>query len=335
MKAASPPDTLHAGSRAHQPTWVLLAPLILSLLPGPGSGWGASGWAATPPPDSTPSITHAVACTDYTQGKVVLLDPSGQVTWEYQTRSCNDLWVLPNGNLLFNTGHGVREVTRQQTVVFDYSSPSEIYACQRLPNGNTFVGECNSGRLLEIEPSGRVAHEVRLLPEGRDGGHLFMRNARVLPNGHFLVTHYGEQVVREYRRDGTTVATLQARGGPHSAVRLPNGNTVVTCGDLPGGSRVFEADPAGTVVWEVRDGDLPGIPLKFLAGLHRLPNGNTVVANWLGHGQFGTAPHLVEITPGKRVVWTLREHPALRTVSSVLILDTQEEASSRKDALWH
>jgi len=60
--------------------------------------------------------------------------------------SCNDVWILPGGNLLFNTGHGVKEVTRAKEVVFSYESASAIYACQRLANGLTFIGECNSGR---------------------------------------------------------------------------------------------------------------------------------------------------------------------------------------------
>ncbi len=280
-----------------------------------------------------PTNTHRFACTDYTQGKVFIVAADGGVEWEYQTKSCNDLWVLPNGNLLFNTGRGVREVTRAKQVVFDYQSKSEIYACQRLTNGNTFIGECNSGRLLEVEPSGRIAKEVRLLPEGKDGGHLYMRNARRLANGHYLVTHYGEQVVREYDADGKVVLTIPAAGGPHSAARLPNGNTVITCGDQPGGARVFEVDQAGKVVWQVQGDELPGISLKFIAGFHRLPNGNTVIANWLGHGQFGKAPHVIEITPDKRVVWTSANHEKMRTVSSVQVLDVKGDATCGE--IWH
>ena len=241
--------------------------------------------------------------------------------------------MLPNGNLLFNTGHGVREVTRDKRVVFDYQSKSEIYACQRLANGNTFIGECNSGRLLEVEPSGRIAKEVRLLPEGKDGGHLYMRNARRLADGHYLVTHYGEQVVREYDADGKVVCSIPAAGGPHSAARLPNGNTVISCGDLPGGARVFEVDPSGKVVWQVQGDELPGISLKFIAGFHRLPNGNTLIANWLGHGQFGKAPHLIEITPDKCVAWTSANHEKMRTVSSVQALDVKGDAT--RGEVWH
>lgn len=273
------------------------------------------------PAADTPAKGHPFACTDYTQGKVFLVSAEGKAEWDYPAANCNDLWVLPNGNLLFNTGHGVREVNRNKEVVFDYQSKSEIYACQRLTNGNTFIGECNSGRLLEVEPGGRIAKEVRLLPEGKDGGHAYMRNARRLPNGHYLVAHYGGGVVREYDADGRTVLTIPAAGGPHSVARLPDGNTLVTCGDQAGGSRVFEADPAGKTVWEVKGDELPGISLKFIAGVQRLPNGNTVICNWLGHGQFGKAPHLIEITRDKRVVWSFADHATMKTISSVQLLD--------------
>ena len=264
---------------------------------------------------------HPFACTDYSQGKVFIVTADGKVEWEYPAKSCNDLWVLPNGNLLFNTGHGVREVTRDRQVVFDYQSKSEIYACQRLANGNTFIGECNAGRLLEVAPDGKIVKEIRLLPEGKDGGHLYMRNARRLANGHYLVTHYGEQVVREYDAEGKIVREIPAKGGPHSAARLPNGNTLIACGDRAGGRRVFEVDPAGKTVWEIKDGDLPGINFYLMTGFQRLQNGNTVISNWLGHGQSGKAPHLIEVTPDKKVVWTFADHKTMKTISSVQLLD--------------
>ena len=264
---------------------------------------------------------HHFVCTDYTQGKVFIVSEEGQAEWEYPAPSCNDLWVLPNGNFLFNTGHGVKEVTREKQVVFEYTSKSEIYACQRLADGRTFVGECNAGRLLELDPAGKIVKEIKLLPEGKDGGHSYMRNARRLADGHYLVAHYGGNVVREYDADGKVVREIPAPGRPHSAIRLPNGNTLVACGDGPGGSRVFEADAAGKTVWEVKDGELPGISLKFMAGLQRLPNGNTVMSNWLGHGKFGQAPHVIEVTPDKQVVWTFADHRTMKTISSLQLLD--------------
>jgi outer membrane protein assembly factor BamB len=269
---------------------------------------------------------HRFACTDYTQGKVFLVDDAGKVAWSYDAPNANDIWVLPNGNLLFNTGHGVKEVTRDKKVVFSYESTSEIYACQRLPNGNTFIGESNAGRILEVNPAGQIVKQVRLLPEGQDGGSAYMRNARRLPDGNYLVAHYGLQVVCEYDPNGKVVWQVAAPGGPHSVVRLPDGNTLIASADRDGApARVFEVTPDGRTVWEVRGEELPGISLKFMAGLHRLPNGNTVMSNWLGHGQFGKAPHLIEVTRDKRVVWTFADHQTMKTISSVQILDVDGE----------
>ena len=276
---------------------------------------------------------HHFVCTDYSAGKVFIVNAQGKVEWEYAAGHCNDVWALPNGNVLCNTGHGVQEITRQKEVVFRYDSSSEIYACQRLANGNTFIGECNAGRLLEVAPDGKVVRETRLLPAGKDGGHLYIRNARQLADGHYLVTHYGQKVVCEYDAQGRKLREIPAPGGPHSAVRLPNGNTLIACGDAPGGPQVIEVDKEGKTVWKVEAEDLPGIHLKFMAGLQRLPNGNTVMCNWLGHGQTGKAPHLIEITRDKRVLWTFFDHQTMSTVSSVQLLDVPGDPT--RGEVWH
>ncbi len=296
--------------------------------------WAAESQAPLPSAPIQQGRGHHFACTDYSQGKVFIVSAEGKVEWEYATPNCNDLWVLPNGNLLFNTGHGVKEVTRDKQVVFNYQSQSEIYACQRLANGNTFVGECNAGRLLELSPSGQVVKEIRLLPEGKNGGHLYMRNARRLQNGHYLVTHYGAQVVKEYDSEGKVVQEIPAPSGPHSAFRLPNGHTVIACGDaVKEGAKVFEVDADGKTVWSIASNELPGISFKFMTGLQRLPNGNTVMSNWLGHGNFGKAPHIIEVTPDKKVVWTFADHKTMRTISSIQILDVAGDVT--KGEIWH
>lgn len=271
---------------------------------------------------------HPFACTDYVQGKVFLISAEGKIEWEYPASRCDDLWVLPNGNLLFNIEKGVREVSRDKRVVFSYDSESEVFACQRLPDGSTFIAERNGGRLLEVDPAGKIVRQLRLLPEGKDGGHYYLRNARKLPNGNYLVTHYAMEVVREYDAEGKVVMEIPAIGGPHSVVRLASGNTLVACGDRrKDEAKVFEVDKSGKVVWQVDSGDLPGIQLFLMTGLQRLPNGNTVMSNYLGHGQFGKGPHLIEVTPDKKVVWTFFDHKAVKTIASVQLMDVPGDAT--------
>jgi len=280
-----------------------------------------------PPALLAQSVTHSFVCTDYTQGKIFIVSEEGKAIWEYPAMHCNDVWMLPNGNILFNTGNGVKEVTRDKQVVFQYDSKSDIYACQRLPNGNTFIGESNFGKLIEVAPDGKVIKEIHLIPDSVDAGYAFMRNARKLANGHFLVAHYGLDVVREYDQQGLVIMEIPVKGGPHSVVRLPEGNTLVACSDHNGDPKVVEFDPKGKIIWQVLKNELPGIEFKFMTGLQRLPNGNTVMTNWLGHNQFGKAPHAIEVTRDKKVVWTYNDSSFIQTMSSIQILDNRSDFS--------
>jgi hypothetical protein len=273
--------------------------------------------------DKTEKVTHSFVCTDYTQGMVCVVSEDDKLVWQYPAENCNDIWVLPGGNLLFNTGHGVKEVTREKKIVFSYNSKSEIYACQRLSNGNTFIGECNSGRLLEVNPDGKIVKTIKLLPDSTDGGHAFMRNARKLDNGNYLVAHYGLDKVCEYDSIGKLVMEIPITGGPHSVIRLPNGNTFIACSDHNGEPRVVEADKSGAIVWQLSKNELPGIELKFMTGMQCLPNGNLLLTNWLGHNQFGKAPHAFEITRDKKVVWVFSNNSFLKTMSSIQLIDKQ------------
>ena len=134
-------------------------------------------------------------------------------------------------------------MTRQNDTIFHYESKSPVFACQRLKNGNTFVGECVTGRMLEISPKGKIVKETCILPKGvKDGGFAFMRNARRLDNGHFLVAHYGDQCVKEYDANGKVVWKLDVPGGPHSLTRLPNGHTLIAVADKDQNPRLIEVN---------------------------------------------------------------------------------------------
>ena len=148
-----------------------------------------------------------------------------------------------------------------------------------------------------------------------------MRNARRLASGHYLVAHYGLGVVREYDTADRQVREIAAPAGPHSAIRLPDGNTLIACGDREKNAHIFEVDPQGNTVWQVTSDDLPNIRLAFMTGLQRLPNGNTVMTNWLGHGRLGTAPHIIEVTPQKEVVWSFSDHQTMKTIATIQLLD--------------
>lgn len=270
------------------------------------------------------SQCNIFAGADYSQGIVFIME-NNKIIWTHKAPESNDLWALPNGNLLFSTGKGVLEVTCHNDTIFHYSSSSAIFACQRLKNGNTFIGECNTGRLLEVSPQGKIVKEVCILPEGvKDGGFAFMRNARRLDNGNYLVAHYGNQVVKEYNREGKEVWSVPVPGGPHSIIRLPNGNTLISVADMTQNPRIIEVDKAGKVLWELSNKDIPGSPLKFLGGMQYFSDGRLLFTNWTGHVNPVKKQHLFLVDRKKNVLYTLRNCEGIQTMSSVVTLEKQK-----------
>lgn len=80
-----------------------------------------------------------------------------------------------------------------------------------------------------------------------------------------------------------------------------------------GHGKVLKFDEKGACVWEY--------PAPRCQDVWALPNGNTVVCNWLGHGQYGQGIPVSEVTPEKQIVWMFRDNQRTRSVSSVCVLD--------------
>ena len=49
--------------------------------------------------------TKTFAGADYSQGIVFVME-NNRIVWKHKAPDSNDLWILPNGNILFTTGRG-------------------------------------------------------------------------------------------------------------------------------------------------------------------------------------------------------------------------------------
>ena len=127
-----------------------------------------------------------------------------------------------------------------------------------------------------------------------------------------------ERKVVELDGDGTVLNEIKVPGDPHEVVPLKDGHLLVTCGD---GHKALEFDQSGKIVWELNENDLPGNPLRLMAGCTRLPNGNTVFCNYLGHGHIGEQAQLLEVTQDKKVVWTFADHGHFNSINQLQLLD--------------
>jgi len=257
---------------------------------------------------------HAFLLADSGRKVVAIFSAEGKRLWEYPAGSTYDAWLLDNGNVLFSTGRGAKEVTLGKKVVWQYTTRSETFAVQRLSDGNTLVGEATAGRLVEVDPKGKVAKAIELT--FKKGGHMCMRMARKTAAGTYLVAHTGDRVVREYDASGKVILEITPPGMAYEALRLPDGHTLVS--HQTGAS---EYDARGKAVWAVTGKDLPEMGFKWITTIQRLPNGNTILGNWLGHRQEGKGRQIFEVTPDRKVVWLFEDHKAIRWVSTVRILD--------------
>ena len=272
------------------------------------------------------AVTHPFICADNGLNKVFVVGTDGAIQWEFDVPVGQDVWRLPNGSYLVSHLRGAWEVTPDKQIVWQYQSPegTEVHTCQPLPDGKVMVIECGTSRIVEVDRDGKIAKEVKLQTT-TTAVHGQFRNGRKLANGHYLVAFVGENRLVEVDGEGKEVWSYNTPGNCFAGVRLPDGNTLIPCGD---GHKLIEVNPQGQIVWQIDENELPGIPLRFVAGVQRLPNGNTVVCNWGGHGHIDEQPLIFEVTRDKQVVWKVDDYEHFQTISHVMLLDVEGDATT-------
>lgn len=278
-------------------------------------------------------------------GKLAMVDERGQIEWEMEWGGIHDIHILDSGNILTRRGRSeVVEIDPQtKDIVWSYDSAKrngnegeqvEIHAFQPLAGDNVMIAESGPARIIEVNRDGKILSQIKLKVDNPHP-HMDTRLARKLANGHYLVCHEGDGVLREYDGDGKVVweyevpmfgKQAQPGHGPESfgnklfgAVRLKNGNTLIATGN---GHSVIEVTPDKQIVWHLQQNDLPGITLAWVTTLEVLPNGNYVIGNChAGAGQ----PLLVEVEPkSKKVVWTFDHFDTFgNSVSNSQLMDVE------------
>lgn len=264
---------------------------------------------------------HPFFCTDASGNKVALVAADGKVEWEFPCRHPQDCWVLANGNFLFCHETGVIELTRERKIAWEYKSgpATEVHACQPLADGRVLLVENGPCRIIEVDRAGTIAREIKLTPPPPAVKlHDQFRSVRKTKDGHYFVSRKGEHSVEELDGAGKSLRRIPVPGDVHEALLLPDGHLLVACGE---GHKVIEYDRDLKVVWELGENEVPGNPLRLMTGFQRLPNGNTIFCNYLGHGHLGEQPHFFEITRDKKVVWQFADHAHFKTINQIQVLD--------------
>jgi len=266
-------------------------------------------------------------------GKTVIrADGTGKHLWtKSEGGNCHDIWMLPNGNVLYANGTVFEVDPKNNKVVFEYTPKvtkgGGVYSCQRLENGNTMLGVNSTGTILEVDSKGKEVFKLQL-PLAKEGDHHNLRMVRKLDNGNYLACHSGPKLVREYTPKGKIVQEIKPPADAKvafSAVRLPCGNTLVSyC------SGISEYNKKGEVVWNFTPKDLPELALGLLTGLHVLENGNIVVGIYGIKKDAANSAGAFEITRDKKLVWSYSNPKGSRSMMGVQKLDKEGKPLSKK-----
>ncbi len=282
----------------------------------------------------------------------------GKVVWTYEIpirdeksdrlSEYSDMHQLSNGDVVFAYKTGWRKINQAKEVIFDFKCPRETG-----PDGLEYWTECHTAQpigpdrvmyMLNGAPAklriynlktGQIEmeHVMRTKNPASTKVHGQFRNVRMTKAGTYLIAHMDLGKVIEYDQDWKEIWSCDAPSVWH-AVRLDNGNTLISGNQY---ATAREVNPKGETVWEVKDGDLPGIKLLGVHEVIRLANGNTVITNWCAGFQNDKAlwpktAQLIELTPDKKIVWVLSQwkDPDLGPASCIQLLDEPGRAEERE-----
>jgi hypothetical protein len=182
---------------------------------------------------------NRVLIAEYLSRCVTERDFDGKVVWTHQVDLPINCQRLPGGQTFIATRRQLLLVDRSGKEVFTYTHPeTSITAAQMVPGGQMVLVSA-AGVCHRLDAAGK---ELKRFPVGRVynlGGSIDL-----LPGGRVLVPQYQDNKVVEYSPEGKVLWQAPVPW-PTSAVRLPNGNTLVVSRNH---ASVVELSPAGQEV---------------------------------------------------------------------------------------
>jgi hypothetical protein len=268
-------------------------------------------------------VKHRFIASGSGMKEIVIVDENGDIEWSYPSgKECNDVSMLSDSTILFSCRTGAKMVNLNKEVLWEYKGEpkTEVQSASMLKNGRILIIQNGTpAKLMEISKKGKVKKQL-IIPTTKENPHAQFRNIRKTGKGTYLIGYFSENKVCEFDKSGKIIRTIPMKGNAFSSVRLENGNTLIACGD---GHRLIEVDKNNKEVWTLEENEIPGHPLRFVANIHRLPNGNTVICNWGGHGHRNGQAQIFEITRDKKVVWEVSDWDKFKTISTLQILDVE------------
>ena len=260
----------------------------------------------------------------------VFIVKSGKVVWFYDDPAgkgeVSDAVLLSNGTVLIAHQFAIKLISPDKKVLWNYDAPVGTEIHTAVPIGKDHVLFVQNGDPAMVKVVNIVNGEITKhfqVPVGNPKSpHMHFRHSRITPAGTLLIAHMDMNKVCEYDAEGKEIWSFPA-DSPWGATPLKNGNIL-----LVDRQDIREITHRGETVAKFSKSDAGNFTLGSLQLAWRLPNGNTLINNWVNewNGPIDKAHppiQAVEMTPDKKVVWVLSSwnSPDLGPATTIQVLD--------------
>lgn len=169
--------------------------------------------------------------------KIFLVD-HGKIAWTYSTGGGNeldDIWMLSNGNILYTRMQYVAEITPDKKVVWRYDARkgTEIHTCQPIGFDKVLfvLNGLPAPKLMIVNIQTKQVELERDMPATSTTDpksvHAQFRRVRLTAQGTYLASFLKMNRVIEYDKNFKEIWSYDIQS-PWAAIRLKNGNTLIT-----------------------------------------------------------------------------------------------------------
>jgi len=248
---------------------------------------------------------YAFLFTEHLNNRIAICNEKGKIVWDFLCEHPQSAWVLSDGKRVLTSSKDRAMIIRikDKKVLWSYpvDAPYEIPYVQPLRNGYFVVGVEGKNTFYEFNKKGEVVREssVEIRSQQVHGTFRFVQRT---DHDTYLIPVTAENQFREVGLDGKTIRIFGYKGNSAiSALRLPNGNTILG----PGASgELVEVNQSDSIIWKVSNDNLADLKINFVAGTY-LKDNILFVANYGIHENASNElPQFFAIDlKSKEVVW--------------------------------
>ena len=298
-------------------------------------------WPADKPTFPTPLPGRGLAHHDFfyageakTQDMVIVR--AGRVAWEFHDSATkgeiSDAVLYADGRVLFAHQFGVTLLGPDKKILWHHDAPPKTEIHTAVPIGRDrllYVQNGDPAKVIVVNhTTGVIEREFTIPVKTPAKIHGHFRHARLTAAGTLLVAHMDLGQVVEYDATGKALWSHTPGFTPWSAVRLPNGHTLMT-----GAKIVREITSDGATAWEFTPADVPDYKFDSMQVATRLANGHTLINTWVNQWSGKIDPATIpvqalEITADKKIVWALRAWDAPVNLGPATIIQLLDDRAA-------